>query len=169
MNWPRGWRPLTEAAEELIASATRQLDVVNPYIGDPRMIAAIVDAARRGAAVRMVVSDEAHASAVAYMAFKHHYDELLAAGIEIWEYPSLVHAKVIVADDRALVGTLNLDTWAMYRNPEMGLLFDDADVAEQFRKVLIEPDIAMSVPGRPAVGAARRATNRLLARASYVL
>ena len=43
-------------------------------------------------------------------------------GVEIFEYPALVHAKVIVSDDRAIVGTLNLDAWAMFRNPEHGLL-----------------------------------------------
>ena len=66
--------------------------------------------------MRLVVSDDAHGG-IAAAAFKHHYDALLDAGVRVWEYPALVHAKVIVSDDRALVGTLNLDAWAMYRNP----------------------------------------------------
>ncbi len=169
MNWPRGWRPLTEAASELINGAKERLDMHNPYIGDARLIREIVDAANRGVAVRMVVSDEAHGNGVAYAAFKHHYDALLGAGAQIWEYPALVHAKVIVADDRVLVGTLNLDSWSMYRNPELGLLFDHPDVAEQFRTVLIEPDIAASVPGQAATGGLRRARNRIYARADYLL
>jgi phosphatidylserine/phosphatidylglycerophosphate/cardiolipin synthase-like enzyme len=169
MNWPRGWLPLTDAARELIGSATRRLDITNPYVGDPGLIRAIGEAARRGAKVRLVVSDEAHGNGVAYSAFKHHYDALLDAGAEIWEYPSLVHAKVIVSDDRALIGTLNLDAWAMYRNPELGLLFDDAAIADRVTATLIEPDIALSVRGEPTRGGFQRARNRVLARASYLL
>ena len=54
---------------------------------------------------------------------------------------------MIVSDDRALVGTLNLDAFALYRNPEMGLRFDDKAVADRFVSTLFEPDIAMSTPG----------------------
>ena len=168
MNWPHGWLPLTDAATAMIRSATRRLDIMNYYIGDGQVIRDIVEVGRRGVRVRLVVADRGHANGVTYAAFLHHYDALLGAGVEIWEYPAVVHAKVIVADDRALVGTLNLDAWAMYRNPEMGLLFDDAVVAERFVSTLFEPDIAKSVAGRAATGWLRRAQNRAYARASYL-
>jgi cardiolipin synthase A/B len=167
MNWPRGWRPYTEAAFRLVRESTSKLEMTNPYIGDPRMIADIIDAGRRGVAVRLLVSDEAHGG-IAAAAFKHHYDALLDAGVQVWEYPALVHAKVILSDDRALVGTLNLDAWAMYRNPELGLLFEDASVADQFRRVMIDPDVVVSTAGAPASGSWRRVKNRILARASYL-
>jgi cardiolipin synthase len=169
MNWPRGWLPLTEAAGGLIRNATERLDIMNYYIGDDALIGEIEAAARRGVRVRLVIADEGHANAVTYGAFRHHYDELLDAGVEIWEYPAVVHAKVIVSDDRSLLGTLNLDAWALYRNPEMGLLFESAAVADQFRTVLFEPDIAASRPGTRALGAFNRARNRVYARANYVL
>jgi cardiolipin synthase A/B len=167
MNWPRGWRPYTDTAFRLVREATSKLEMTNPYIGDPHMIAAIIDAGQRGVAVRLLVSDDAHGG-IAAAAFKHHYDALIDAGVQIWEYPALVHAKVILSDDRALVGTLNLDAWAMYRNPELGLLFEDASVADQFRRVMIDPDVLVSQAGEPATGGLRRAKNRILARASYL-
>jgi cardiolipin synthase A/B len=167
MNWPRGWLPLTDAAIDLIGTSTRRLDIMNYYIGDGRVIAEILAAASRGVRVRLVIADAAHANGVTYGAFLHHYDALLAAGVEIWEYPAVVHAKVIVSDDRALIGTLNLDAFALYRNPEMGLLFDDASVADQFVSVLFEPDIAMSVPGRAATGGFRRFRNRVFSTGNY--
>jgi cardiolipin synthase len=168
MNWPRGWLPLSDAAVDLIRGATRRLDVMNYYIGEPHVIREIVAAARRGVRVRLVVADSAHANAVTYRAFQHHYDALIGAGVEIWEYPAVVHAKVIVADDQVLVGTLNLDAWAMYRNPELGLRFDDAEVADRFVSTLFEPDIAASVAGTIATGWLRRAGNRTFAKASYL-
>ena len=167
MNWPRGWLPLTDAAIELIRTAERRLDIMNYYIGDSAVIREITAAAERGVRVRLVIADQAHANGVTYGAFLHHYDALLAAGVEIWEYPAVVHAKVIVSDDRALVGTLNLDAFALYRNPEMGLRFDDATVADQFVSVLFEPDIAMSVPGRPATGRFNRFRNRVFSGGNY--
>ena len=169
MNWPRGWLPLTDAAGELVRTASEGLDIMNYYIGDATLIGEILAAARRGVRVRLVIADRAHANTVTYGAFLHHYDALLDAGVEIWEYPAVVHAKVIVADDRVLVGTLNLDAWALYRNPEIGLLFEDAAVADQFRTVLFEPDIAASTPGQVAVGRFVRTRNRIYARANYVL
>jgi cardiolipin synthase len=169
MNWPRGWLPLTDAAIDLIRGSTRRLDIMNYYIGDGPLIRDILDAARRGVRVRLLIADQQHANVVTYGAFRHHYDALLEAGVEIWEYPAVVHAKVIVADDRALVGTLNLDAWALYRNPEMGLLFESAAVADQFRTVLFEPDIAAAKPGTPATGTFDRVRNRVYAGANYVL
>jgi cardiolipin synthase len=167
MNWPRGWLPLTDAAIELLRTAERRLDIMNYYIGDARVISEILAAARRGVRVRLVIADQAHANGVTYGAFLHHYDGLLAAGVEIWEYPAVVHAKVIVSDDRALVGTLNLDAFALYRNPEMGLRFDDQVVADRFVSTLFEPDIAMSVPGRRASGRFRRIRNRVFSTGNY--
>ena len=167
MNWPRGWLPYTDAAIELLRTAERRLDIMNYYIGDSRVIREILEAARRGVRVRLVIADAAHANGVTYGAFLHHYDALLGAGVEIWEYPAVVHAKVIVADDRAMVGTLNLDAFALYRNPEMGLLFDDAVVADRFVSTLFEPDIAMSVAGQAASGRLRRVRNRVFSSGNY--
>ena len=153
MNWPRAGAR-TEAAFRLVREAASRLDMTNPYIGDPRMIATSSTPAGAVRWCGLLVSDDAHGG-IAAAAFKHHYDALLDAGVQVWEYPALVHAKVIVSDDRALVGTLNLDAWAMYRNPELGLLFEDASVADQFRTVMIDPDVVVSKAGRrrPAVPA----------------
>ena len=167
MNWPRGWLPYTDAAIEMLRTTERRLDIMNYYIGDRRVIHEILEAARRGVRVRLVIADAGHANGVTYGAFLHHYDALLGAGVEIWEYPAVVHAKVIVSDDRAMVGTLNLDAFALYRNPEMGLLFDDAVVADRFVSTLFEPDIGMSVAGKPAVGRFRRARNRVFSSGNY--
>ena len=167
MNWPRGWLPYTDAAIEQLRTAKRRLEIMNYYIGDAVVINEILAAARRGVRVRLVIADQAHANGVTYGAFMHHYDALIGAGVEIWEYPAVVHAKVIVSDDRALVGTLNLDAFALYRNPEMGLLFDDAVVADRFVSTLFEPDIANSVAGRAATGRFLRLRNRAFSGGNY--
>lgn len=164
MNWPPGWLPVTTTAEALMDGARERLDMTSPYVGNRSVIDRIIGAAQRGVRVRLVVPDAEHGNPYAYAAFQHHYDHLIAAGVEIWEYPSLVHAKTIVSDDEVQVGTLNLDDWALYRNPEIALHIRDADVAETFRRDLYEVDIAKARPGAPATGRVDRIRNAVLER-----
>ncbi len=169
MNWPPGWLPVTDAAERLIEGARERLEIMNPYVGDQGMVDRIAAAAERGVTVRMVVPDAVHGNGAAYAAFQYHYDRLLAAGVAIWEYPALVHAKALVADDELLVGTLNLDAWALYRNPEIALHIRDAGVAETFRRDLFEVDIAASQPGAVAMGRRNRLRNAVLVRFAPIM
>ena len=145
LNWPRLQLHVTAAAAELIGNASQTLDIINPYVGDPTFIDSIVAAAERGVAVRMVIPDMVHGNSTAWASLAYHYGRLLGAGVEVWEYPALVHAKAIVADDAVLVGTLNLDAWALYRNPEIALHITDAAVAATFRTDLFDTDIAASI------------------------
>jgi phosphatidylserine/phosphatidylglycerophosphate/cardiolipin synthase-like enzyme len=96
-------------------------------------------------------------------------DDLHAAGAAVWLYPAMMHAKVIVADDRVLVGSSNLDAWALRRNWELNRLFSDAGVAETFRNDLVEPDIAASLAAQPPSDTLRRVWNRLVAAVSPLL
>jgi phosphatidylserine/phosphatidylglycerophosphate/cardiolipin synthase-like enzyme len=70
---------------------------------------------------------------------------LIAAGVELWELPgTVVHAKVIVADEVVSFGTVNLDAWAeimmIARSPELAALMEDR---------LFEPDIERAKRGEP--------------------
>jgi cardiolipin synthase len=145
-NIPGGYVPATQASQEVLERVTDSLDVMNPYLTDPDMIDRIVDAAERGADVRLLVSQRSN-NPPALAALQHEYDRLLDAGIEIWEYPAVMHAKVTIADDTLIVGTLNYDAWALYRNLEIILIFEDAALADEARASWVEPDIAASRPG----------------------
>ena len=59
---------------------------MNPYLTDHGMIERILAAARRGAKVRLVVSETSN-SGQAAAALKHRYADLLAAGAELYEIP----------------------------------------------------------------------------------
>ena len=145
-NIPGGFLPGTQASRAIIEAATTRLDIMNPYFTDPGMIDRIVDAAERGVRVRLLVSERSN-NAPADAALKHEYGRLLDAGVEIWEYPVTMHAKVTIADDAMIVGTINYDAWALYRNLEIALLFEDGAVADMGVTEFVEPDIARSQPG----------------------
>jgi cardiolipin synthase len=144
---PGGFESATQAIRELIDHAKTRLDIMNPYVTDADMIQRITAAAERGVKVRLVVSETSN-NTQATAALKHHYGDLLGAGVQIFEYPgAVVHAKVVVADNAVVFGTVNLDAWALYRNYEVAMLARSAATAGLLEERLFGPDIARSHPG----------------------
>jgi PLD-like domain len=136
---PGGFVAATQAVREQIDGAPERLDLMNPYLTDRDMVDRIVAAARRGVKVRVVVSETGN-NPPATAALEHHYGELIDAGAEIWEVPgTVVHAKVVVADDVVSFGTLNLDGWALYRDAEIAMVARSAEAATLFEERLFEP------------------------------
>jgi cardiolipin synthase A/B len=125
-------------------------------VTDRDMIERVLAAARRGVRVRLVVSETSN-NKQASAALEHRYPDLIAAGVEIWELPgTVVHAKVVIADDIVSFGTVNLDSWALYRNSEIMMLARSAAAAALFEERLFEPDIARSKRGEPPSGTRER-------------
>ena len=144
---PGGHVAASQAIAEQIDGAQHRLDLMNPYVTDRSMIDRIVAAARRGVQVRLVVSQKSN-NGQATAALKHRYPELLEVGVAVWELPdTVVHAKVVVADDVVSFGTVNLDAWALYRNSEIMMIARSAEVAALVEEGLFEPDIARAGPG----------------------
>ena len=61
---------------------------------------------------------------------RSYYEELLEAGVQIFEYePGFIHSKNFVVDDRfATVGTVNLDYRSMFLHFENGVLSAKGEV-----------------------------------------
>lgn len=108
---------------DILNHARRYVHIMTPYlILDNGMITALTFAAKRGVEVQLIlphIPDKKYAFALA----KTHYKQLLEAGVQIFEYlPGFVHAKVFISDDeRAVVGTINLDYRSLYHHFECGV------------------------------------------------
>jgi cardiolipin synthase A/B len=166
---PGGFLAASQATLAQIAGARERLDVMNPYLTDSHAIEAIAAAARRGARTRVVVSERSN-NHMATAALKHRYGDLIEAGVELWEIPdTVVHAKVVVADDVVSFGTVNLDAWALYRNAELMMIARSAELAERFEERLFGPDIARAKRGRPPDGARARAESWASHKLAYFL
>ena len=149
---PKGFVAATQALREQVDGTRERLDVMNPYFTDRDLIERIIAAARRGVSVRVVLSAESN-NAPAAAAARHRYAEMIEAGIEIWELPgTVVHAKVVVADDVVSFGTVNLDAWGLYRDSEVMMIARSAELASTFEERLFGPDISRSRPGEPPDG-----------------
>ena len=91
----------------------------------------MVERARQGVDVRILVPGN-HTDAVpVQLAGRSYYEELLAAGVRIFEYqPSMMHAKTIVVDDGwSMVGSANMDERSMELNEENVLGVADEGLA----------------------------------------
>ena len=166
---PGGHVAASQAIRAQIDGARERLDVMNPYLTDRDMLERIVAAARRGVRTRIVVSAVSN-NMSATAALKHRYADLAAAGIEVWEIPgTVVHAKVVVADDVVSFGTVNLDAWALYRNSEIMMIARSAEAASLFEERLFEPDIARAAAGTPPSTVRDRAESWLWDKLSSLL
>ena len=166
---PGGFVAASQAIGEQIDGARERLDVMNPYLTDRDMVERILAAARRGVKVRVVVSEKSN-NPQATAALRHRYADLLAAGAEVWELPgTVVHAKVVVADDVVSFGTVNLDAWALYRNSEIMMIARSPEAAALLNERLFEPDIARSKRGEPPSGTRERLESWLCDKLTYYL
>ncbi|MBO4982179.1 MAG: cardiolipin synthase [Lachnospiraceae bacterium] len=109
---------------DILNTARDYVHIMTPYlILDYEMMMALVYAAKRGIDVKIImphIPDKKAAFALA----KTYYNELLEAGVAIYEYtPGFVHAKIFVSDDeKAVVGTVNLDYRSLYHHFECGVI-----------------------------------------------
>lgn len=107
---------------QMINYAQRYLYISTPYlILDNTVITQLKLAAKAGIDVRILTPKKWDKWYV-HPVTQYYYDELLEAGIKIYEYtPGFVHAKFFVSDDVvATVGTVNVDYRSFYFHFECG-------------------------------------------------
>ncbi len=114
-----------------IRGAARRVDIVCPYFyPGQRFRRALRQAAQRGVRVRLLLQGKADYRFAA-LAAQVLYDELLAVGVQVYEYtPAFLHAKVaVVDDDWATVGSSNIDPLSLLLNLEANVVVRDAGFA----------------------------------------
>ena len=167
-NPGEGHLPIRTAFRSAVAEATRRLYVVNPYLADRPILRGLVDAARRGVDVRVIVPADPR-SLPASAAVRHWFQALRDAGADVREHPQMAHAKVVLADDTVLAGTANLDALSLRQNWEMQLRIEDTGVADHVARELFDRDLAVSAPARMPAGWRERAVNAVWSAVSPVL
>jgi len=130
------------------------------FVPDPRTEQALIDAARRGVDVEIVLPGFSDFWAPVY-AGRSHYAELLEAGVRIYEWhEALMHAKTAVIDGVwSSVGSTNLDWRSFVHNYEADLIVHDAGFARELER-RFELDVAAAVAVDRAQWARRPAGER---------
>jgi cardiolipin synthase len=117
-----------------IGAARKTLDITTPYfIIDESSEWSLMEAVKRGVKIRVLVEgDYTDAKPVKYSS-RSTYEQLLASGIEIYEYqPTMMHTKAIVVDGVwSMFGSANFDNRSLELNDEMNVAVSDRDLAQR--------------------------------------
>jgi cardiolipin synthase len=111
-----------------VNNARQSVSLLTAYfVPDAAMMLALTSAAYRGVRVQILLPSRSDHWLVLW-AGRAIYDELLEAGVEIYEYDKgMLHAKEVIVDGRwAMVGSANMDIRSFRINFELtGLLYDE--------------------------------------------
>ncbi len=136
----RNRRTIERAYLDAIARARGEIVLASAYfIPGYRLRAALLDAARRGVRVRLLLQGRVE-YALQHYAQRALFGQLLEAGIEIHEYrPAYLHAKVGVIDGRwATVGSSNIDPYSLLLAREANVVVYGAEFAQRLEAVLVQ-------------------------------
>ena len=128
-----------------INSSESQVWLTNAYfIPDPQMLSALKDAAARGVDVRLLLPSTTDSSLV-FHASHSYYDELLSAGVKIYErQDALLHAKTAMIDGVwSTVGSSNLDWRSFLNNQEINAVMLGQDFGDHMT-ALYQQDLKLS-------------------------
>ena len=123
-----------------IVSARRSIYIANPYfIPDEAAIDTLVDAARRGVDVRIMVAGKHNDTWLARQNSIRLYGRLLKARVKILEYnKTFLHQKTMVVDGLWVsIGTTNFDNRSFAHNEETSVCVRDAELAQQMERTFI--------------------------------
>ncbi len=131
-----------------LTAARERIDLCASYfVPDALTQDALLDAARRGVRVRILVPGRHIDQAMVRQASRACWGELLAADIEISEYqPTMLHMKALMVDDSFVsVGSTNFDDRSFLLNDEANLNVISPDLAQTMRD-LFDADWAKGKP-----------------------
>lgn len=124
-----------------IFGARETLYITNAYfVPDDDFRHLLCEAKERNVDVRVLTPGANSDQTSTWYAGRAHYEQLLEAGVRIYEYrPTMVHAKTLVADGIwSAVGTVNFDNRSLSLNDEVTLLVYDREVAARLHDQFLE-------------------------------
>jgi cardiolipin synthase len=118
----------------LFRTARKDVLVATPYyVPDPDLELGLIEAAKRGVRVTLLVPGPHQDSALVRYASRTYYRELLEAGVRIFEFqPTVMHSKLVIVDGAwALIGSPNFDSRSIELNYEIAVAVYDRAFAQE--------------------------------------
>ncbi len=127
--------PICDTYKQLFSHAKSVLYITTPYLVLEQSFRDIlIYAAKSGVDVRIITPGTPDKKIVKLIT-ELNYGELLKGGIRIYEYAKgFIHQKNVVADDTAIVGTVNLDYRSFYLHYEDCIIMWDRYCAERIKE-----------------------------------
>lgn len=123
-----------------IATSRSEIIIQNPYFAPaPVLVGLLTGAARRGVSVHLMVPGKTSDSRLLRRAGRHLYEQLLEAGVHIYEYEkTLLHQKIVIVDRVwSHIGSTNFDARSLALNAEVGVGLLDSGLAEELHSAFL--------------------------------
>jgi cardiolipin synthase len=117
-------------------ATARDVRIISAYFLPTRRLRRdLIRTVRRGGRVQLILAGKTDVF-VSQMAARSFYSRLLKAGVEIYEYqPQVLHAKLILCDRAAYIGSSNLDIRSLNLNYELMLRLADKTLAVSAQEI----------------------------------
>lgn len=125
------WSDVATMIQLAITHARHRLRITTAYFVPGDIIARMLqEAVDRGVEVEVLVPGPHTDQRLVQLAGRRRYEELLAAGVGIWEYQqTMLHAKLITVDGvLSVIGSANINQRSMSKDDELVLMVLDPDV-----------------------------------------
>lgn len=136
-NYPSpGRRFVYTSLVEAIREAKSYIYITTPYfVPTHRLIRVIKLASERGVDVRIVLPEDSNAYIVDLGA-RSYFETLLRSGVKIFLYSgNMIHSKsIVIDDDYASVGSLNLDRVSLLYNFEANIITHNNDFTKELKE-----------------------------------
>jgi len=127
---------MPEVFENLMYAAREELFITTPYyVPNESMQSALCASARRGVSTTIIFPAR-NDSWIVGAASRSYYEDLLTAGVRIFEYEGgLLHTKSLTVDGEiTLIGSANMDRRSFELNYENNILLHDLELTQTMRR-----------------------------------
>ena len=124
----------------LMAGAQERLWITTAFLAPGKaFVDLLAAAAQRGVDVRLMTNGPNIDKEVVRRVGQRCYGPLLEAGVRIFEYqPTMIHAKVVIADGWANVGSSNLDHRSLGLDDELNIAVRDPEVVGELAQDFLD-------------------------------
>ena len=116
------------AYTNMLANANDKLYIMSPYfVIDDTIKNLLINKAKAGVDVRLILPEVADKKFV-YIISRNNAEKLLEYGVKVYTMKnSFVHSKVMLSENSAIVGSINMDLRSFYQQFECAVYLDDAN------------------------------------------
>lgn len=137
------WKPFSTAVMGSIRKAQSYIYVENPYLFDRGVINDLVRARNRGVDVRIILPrvNDFKAGGRSNLVNANY---LLEHGVRVFFYPGMTHAKALLVDDWACLGSANLNHLSLRLCQEQNVATSDPGFVGRVKRELFDEDFSRS-------------------------
>lgn len=121
-----------------ISSAQSRIWIMNPYfVPTQGLVMALKESASRGVDVKLIGPSKSDVFFIPFVSSLFYF-VLLKAGVKVFQYlPSILHAKTVIIDDWARIGSSNLNHRSFLHDQEVDVLLSSEESKQRLEDIFL--------------------------------